>query len=267
MRNLLLTTCICNAKNLEDLKRLILSINNVSIIDFTHYVLLQNCDDFDIYENEFIKLASNYELKILKVGGVVSLSKARNLLIDKVNNTRSMDEFDFISFPDDDCWYPDGFWHNFCRLECLAGFDLFYTDFSSKPLSSYNLKNEHSSSNLIRYASSNTTIYKSNIFQRLGFFDENYGVGTSNNGGEDLDYAIRANLEAKATYFLKAPAVGHRDPLPEFRFKYFKGSFGVLKKHKFKNKSLFFHFVRKFLIGIMFYIKRKIELSDFRVIS
>ena len=267
MKTLLLTTCICNAENFKDLQRLIISLNKVDSVFFTHYILFQNVDNVDFDESEFTALAVNYKLVIEKKSSVISLSKARNLLIGVVKKSYTLDEFDFISFPDDDCWYPDGFWNNFVNTEKEYGFDLFYTDFSSTPSLIDFLPNQHNTSNLIRYASSNTTIYKSTVFSKIGFFDENYGVGAKNNGGEDLDFAIRANLHADNSYFVNKALIGHRNPLPEFRYKYFKGSFGILKKHKFKNKSLFYHFSRKFLIGIVFLLNRKIKLSDFKVIS
>ena len=267
MKVLLLTTCICNAENFKDLQRLILSLNKVNSVYFTHYVLFQNVDNVDFDESEFTALAVNYKLVIERNASIISLSKARNLLIDMAKNSHALEIFDFISFPDDDCWYPDGFWNNFVNTEKEYGVDLFYTDFSSTPSLIDFLPNQHNTSNLIRYASSNTTIYKSRVFSKVVFFDENYGVGAKNNGGEDLDFAIRANLHADNSYFVNAPLIGHRNPLPEFRYKYFKGSFGILKKHKFKTKSLFYHFARKFFIGIVFLLNRKIKLSDFKVIS
>ena len=266
MKVLLLTTCICNAENFKDLKRLIGSLNKVNSVDFTHYVLFQDVDNMNFNDSEFTTLVENYKLVIEKQTGVISLSKARNTLIEKVKSSYSLDAFDFVTFPDDDCWYPDGFWSNFLNLEKLYNFDLFYTDFSSTPAINNSKSNEHSISHLIRYASSNTTFYRSKIFDKIGLFDENYGVGAKNNGGEDLDFAIRANLLSSSTYFVNTPLIGHRNPLPEFRYKYFKGSFGILKKHKFENKRLFYHFFRKFLIGVVFLFNRKIKLSDFKVV-
>ena len=267
MKTLLLTTCICSVENFKDLRRLIISLNRVDSVFFTHYILLQDVDNVDFDESEFMTLAVNYKLVIEKSSSIISLSKARNLLIGMVKESYTLEEFDFISFPDDDCWYPDGFWNNFVNIEKEYSVDLFYTDFSSTPALIDFLPNQHNTSNLIRYASSNTTIYKSEVFSKVVFFDENYGVGAKNNGGEDLDFAIRASLESNKPYFVNAPLIGHRNPLPEFRYKYFKGSFGILKKHKFKTKSLFYHFARKFLIGIVFLFNRKIKFSDFKVTS
>lgn len=263
MKVLLLTTCICNENNIKDLKRLILSINQVDKVYFEHLVLLQNASNY--CDKELLKLATKYNLIILREHNIISLSKARNILIAEANNLKLTDKCVFVSLPDDDCWYPKSFWNNFLELEKREAFDLFYTQFSSHPLEKLCDNNEHTTSNLIRNASSNTTFYSSIVFKNTGIFNEEFGVGAKNNGGEDLDFAIRASLISKNIYYSNCHAIGHRDPLPEFRYKYFQGSFGILKKYKFKSLSLFFNFIRKFAVGCVFYIQGQIELSDFKV--
>jgi GT2 family glycosyltransferase len=265
MKVLLLTTCICNSENLKDLRRLILSINSVTHIQFCHYVLLQNAEQCD--ENKLLNLASNYQLIFLRQHGIISLSKARNKLIKEVSQQHSFINFDFISCPDDDCWYPPGFWDMFRRLYAIKKFELFYTKFSSTPSIESDNNNVHNFSNLIGYASSNTTFYSAKVFEQVGLFNENFGVGAKNNGGEDLDFAIKASLVSHRIYFLNSMAIGHRDPLPEFRYKYFQGSFAVLNNHKLKSWALYYHFLRKLLIGVVFYCQRKISFSDFKEIK
>ena len=46
-----------------------------------------------------------------------------------------------------------------------------------------------------------------------------------------------------------SPVVGHKEPLSENKPIYFKGSFAVLSKHKFKTCSLLYNYLRKFMIG------------------
>ena len=265
MNVLLLTTCICNDENISDLKRLISSVNRVEKTGFEHLVLLQNASSYS--DEELHTLATNYSFKTLKIDNMISLSKARNILISEAKKQGLLDKSDFISFPDDDCWYPETFWENFSELETKEKFDFFYTDFSSTPSNDIPDENTQNTSNLIRYASSNTSFYKMDLFKQLGLFDENFGVGAKNNGGEDLDFAIKALLVSKKTYFFNLPIIGHRDPLPEFRYKYFQGSFGVLNKYKFRNGALAFHFFRKFAIGIIFLLSGKIKLSDFKTVQ
>lgn len=263
MKVLLLTTCICNEQNVKDLKRLILSINQVEDVHFEHLILLQNSDEY--CDKELISLATSYSLKTLKVNNIISLSKARNILISEAGELDLFNNLDFVSFPDDDCWYPDLFWANFVNLEKKEKFELFYTQFSSQPMNSIFDSNKHNTSALVRNASSNTTFYKLNVFKRIGVFDEDFGVGAKNNGGEDSDFAIRALLLSKKTYYFNLPVIGHRDPLPEFRYKYFQGSFGILNKYKLKSFPLLLNFIRKLMVGSIFYFQGKIKLSDFRV--
>jgi len=265
MKALLLTTCICSDDNIKDLKRLINSVNKVSVIDFEHIVLLQKSSEYD--ESELQLIATQYSLKTIKIDNMISLSKARNILIGEAKKLDLFSQCDFVSFPDDDCWYPDTFWANFVELEQKEQFEFFYTEFSSTPTEVMEDVNVHSTSNLIRHASSNTCFYKVNLFNQMGTFDENFGVGAKNNGGEDLDFAIRALLLSKNTYFLNLPLIGHRDALPEFRYKYFQGSFGILNKYKFKNVSLLMNFLRKFVIGVIFFLQGKIKLSHFKVVA
>ena len=265
MNVLLLTTCICSDDNIKDLKRLINSVNRVNAVNFEHIVLLQKSSEYS--EGELQLLATQYNLRTLKVDNMISLSKARNILIDEAKKLDLFPKSDFVTFPDDDCWYPDTFWENFIALEKQEKFEFFYTEFSSAPLETIKDNNEHTTSNVIRHASSNTCFYKVNLFNQIGSFDEGFGVGAKNNGGEDLDCAIRALLLSQNTYFLNLPLIGHRDALPEFRYKYFQGSFGILNRYKFKNTSLFINFCRKFAIGIIFYLQGKIKLAHFKTVA
>ncbi len=264
MKILLLTTCIYNESNLFDLNRLISSIKlNVNPeIEVVHYILFQNNMNPNLAN---LSTSCNYYNQINSfIDGIVSLSKARNILIKNVFENENLNDFDYIGFPDDDCWYTDDFWKVFSEVSTSNSVDLFYTKFGSEPVKFERSLNSHSTLCLINNASSNTAIYHINIFKQLKFFDESLGVGTKNNGGEDTDFAVRALLISKNCYYHDDVIVGHRDPLPEFRYRYFKGTFYVLKKYGLANRSIFPFFVRKLLVGIVFFVFNKIGVSDFR---
>jgi hypothetical protein len=265
MKVLLLTTCICNDENIKNLHRLILSINTVTHTQFTHCLLLQNAEECN--EDDLPARVKNYELIILRQNKLISLSQARNKLIAHAENCYGLATFDFVSCPDDDCWYPHGFWTRFLTLYNEHKFELLYTQFSSQPSQQAINKNKHSCANLIRFASSNTTFYNAEIFNKVGLFDESFGIGSKNNGGEDLDFAIKASLISKKVFFIAEATIGHRDPLPEFRCKYFQGSFAVLGNHKWKSLALYYHFLRKFMIGLVFFGQGKIRLADFKQVK
>ncbi|MGI2172550.1 glycosyltransferase family A protein [Shewanella ulleungensis] len=261
MRILLLTTCIYNEENYLDFLRLTDSLSQqCSSIFFEHGVLFQNFNDdakLDSYQSE------NYSSKFFYTDKIISLSKARNFLINQY--VSELDSYDYTSFPDDDCWYPADFWRQFRLIAKKQKLDVFYTKFSSEPVKKFEGTEKHSTYKLILNSSSNTTIYSTEIVKSIKLFDESFGVGSLNNGGEDTDFSLRAMLSSNVIIFINSPLVGHREPLPEFRYRYFKGSYGVLKKHCFKSFSISLITCRKFLVGLIYIFTRKISILDFFV--
>jgi hypothetical protein len=261
---LLFTTCVCNAENLDDLERLLNCFNSVSSSVFIeHIVLLQNINEFNRDLNEVVS-NPNYELRLVKIEGVISLAKARNLMISFSMENNLFSDSDYISFPDDDCWFLSSYWDCFLELNRKVSFDLFYSNFSSKPVSFCEEFNTHSMSNLIRNSSSITTFYSRELFLQIGLFDERFGVGSQNNGGEDTDFAIRGCLISIEPYYSNRNLVGHKDPLRENKPIYYSGSLGVLNKHKLKSMPLFYNYLRKLLIGCAYFFIGKLTLSEFK---
>ncbi|WP_137226655.1 hypothetical protein [Shewanella sp. MEBiC00475] len=258
MKVLLLTTCLYNEENYSDFLRLTnsLSLQKKSVF-FEHAVLFQNYT----LDNKLLNSSENHSVNAFYVKDIMSLSKARNFLISEYLDLIA--DYEYVSFPDDDCWYPSEFWGCFEALAETDDVDIFYTKFSSKPINNFSLNESHTTYKLVKNASSNTTIYKSNIISQLKVFNEEFGVGSINNGGEDTDFAIRAMLLAKNIVFNNSDLIGHRDPIAEFRYRYFKGSFGVLKNHYFKSIPLLLITLRKFLVGLVFLLSNKIKISDF----
>lgn len=261
MRVLLLTTCLYNDVNYSDFLRLTnsLSLQNITV-SFEHGVLFQN---YSLDEKLDMNKSKNYSANYFYIPEIMSLSKARNFLISQYLDV--IDDYDYISFPDDDCWYPSEFWGMVESLVKNESVDLYYTKFSSQPINDFSSNEKHTTYKLVKNASSNTTIYKSKIVGKLKVFDEMFGVGSINNGGEDTDFAIRAMLLSRRVIFHNSDLIGHRDPIAEFRYRYFKGSFGVLKNHCFSSIPLLFITLRKFLVGLVFLFSNKIKISDFFV--
>ncbi|WP_076539476.1 glycosyltransferase family A protein [Shewanella sp. UCD-KL21] len=259
MKVLLITTCVYNETNYSDFKRLVNSLHSQSSeTAFFHAVLFQNYT-----QTEMIQPANNenYCAEHFYIKDIISLSKARNFIIERVFDVLS--DYDYISFPDDDCWYPTSFWLNFEGLVSTNDCDLFYTKFCSSPIDAVGGIEKHSAYKLVQNASSNTTIYKSQIVAELRCFNESFGVGSENNGGEDTDFAIRAMLLSKNIWFSNSNLIGHRDPIAEFRYRYFKGSFGVLKNHCFSSLALMLITARKTCVGLVFLFSNKIKVTDF----
>lgn len=267
MKILLITTCVCNAGNVRDLVRLIESCRSNSVgsgLFFKHLILLQNYIEDEYCIPQFNEEC--YSNELLFQPNVISLSKARNKMLLHAKENDYIVGSDIVSFPDDDCWYPSGFWKALSNKFLDLNLQLFYTRFSSSPEEfGSNSKNSHSFKRLVVNASSNTTFYKADVLESIGFLDELYGVGAPNNGGEDTDFAIRAALKCNSysVYFYDKSLIGHRDPLPEFKYKYFVGSFGVLKKHSSSSPMVSFLMLRKFVVGLLYLCLGKVKIKDF----
>jgi hypothetical protein len=271
MNLLLLTTCIYNEENIRDLDRLLKSIESQDDKDISvyHYILFQNINNI-----EYLNITSlldryqskNYTLEFLEISNIVSLSKARNILIEYYQrNQSSHNTIDFVSFPDDDCWYLPNLVGKLTKIYELHKPKIIYTKFSSSPFDNNKFSLNSNCQSLISNASSNTAFYAYDLFTSIGEFDERFGVGTKNNGGEDTDYAIRGYLlSGKKIIYIDSEIIGHRDPLPEFRYKYFQGSFGVIGKHKFKSLNIMLCYIRKLIVGVVFFSMGKINLSSFK---
>lgn len=267
MKFLLLTTCVCNDTNLADLERLLRCFDSAGDeVSFDHVILLQNAKS---YNRDLAELVMNprYKLHLVKIENIISLAKARNKMISFSGDNDFITNSDFISFPDDDCWFPALYWVSFLKLHRKISFDLFYSRFSSKPTVFGEEHNGHNTSKLIRDSSSITTFYGSDIFTDIGFFDERFGVGSKNNGGEDTDFAIRGGLIAEKPYFSNKALVGHKDPLEVNKPLYFRGSLGVLSKYKFRSIPLFYNYLRKLLIGFFYLFTGRLTLIEFRTIK
>ncbi|WP_445776331.1 glycosyltransferase family 2 protein [Shewanella sp.] len=192
-------------------------------------------------------------------------------MIDYSHRFNMIRDSDVVSFPDDDCWYPNGFLDFISKEIKELDFKIVYTKYGSSPtIVSLSLDtNKHAIKNLVSFASSNTTFYNSNLFVKVGFFNEEFGVGAKYNGGEDTDFAIRSLLETskletskQSIKFIDSILVGHRDPNSLFKYKYFNGSLRVLKLHSLKSVGLFYIYFRKLVVGLFFYASGKISLSD-----
>jgi hypothetical protein len=266
MKILLMTTCILDSNTLVDLKRLVDSIKNASDLFFEHVFLLQGNPELTNYDLSFLADNNNYIKHIIYNEGVISLSSARNIMIKYSYSNNLYDDVNVVSFPDDDCWYPKGSLEYIKSIFTNNNEKVIYTRYGSLPSSIDNVPftNNHSIKNLVSYASSNTTFYDKGLFTKIGIFDERFGVGGTYNGGEDTDFAIRALVfnSFKSFFFIDFVLVGHREPNPIFRYKYFNGSLRVLKIHSSNSFNLKFMYIRKLLVGFIYLLSRKISFID-----
>jgi hypothetical protein len=159
----------------------------------------------------------------------ISLSQARNLMLRKAREQGLLAASPLVAYPDDDCWYPDGSLERILNLFRIdQALDFWFCSYASAPQSparalSMDVK-PPSAFQVAAKASSNTMFLRSRIAEAIGGFDEELGVGTANNGGEDTDYALRAYARSRKSRFVDQALIGHRDHDPKFRSRYFRAS-------------------------------------------
>jgi len=198
----------------------------------------------------------------------VSLSQARNLLLGKAREQGWFARIPLVAFPDDDCWYPEGSLERVLNLFRIdRALDFWFCGYASAPASplralSMDMK-QPSVFMVAAKASSNTIFLRSRVAEKIGGFDEELGVGTSNNGGEDTDYALRAFLSARKCRFVDQPLIGHRDHDPTLRSHYFRGSLIAIARHAAQRPTSLALLGRKLMVGGVLVATRRMSSQDF----
>ena len=107
----------------------------------------------------------------------ISLSRARNLLLQKAREQGLFAQAPLVAFPDDDCWYPDGSLERILNLFKIdQALDFWFCGYASAPQSparalSMDMK-PPSAFQVAAKASSNTIFLRSRIVENIGSFDE-----------------------------------------------------------------------------------------------
>lgn len=191
----------------------------------------------------------------------LSLSQARNLLLARVTLT----ENDIVAFPDDDCWYPRStLEHIHKAFEEDNDLDLLITRYSAHPTAAEAVPPIRPSlQTLVSRASSNTIFLRGSLVAALGPFDERLGLGTFCSGGEDTDFALRASRTARSVVLIDALLIGHRDPNPALRGRYYPGSLAAIAKHTAASPTALPLLLRKIGVGAWLTVSRKLALVDY----
>lgn len=108
MRLLLMTTTDMHSDRRRDLDRMIASVANgiPSGCPVHHLLLLQRATEEQRAE---LAGAMPYPATILATPDRISLSAARNLMLDYAREHSLLDAATLVGYPDDDCWYPESF--------------------------------------------------------------------------------------------------------------------------------------------------------------
>jgi hypothetical protein len=227
------------------------------------FLLLQRCP-----KRMRTKFAAPSFARIESSEGLMSLSGARNLLL-AIAFREDLDwENTVLAFPDDDGWYPPA------TLETIVNaftrdrqLDFWFCRYAAAPepagAPGQPAARQPGLAEVVRRASSNTIFLRGSLARQVCRFDEELGVGTHNGSGEDTDVALRAFILARRTLYLDAAAVGHRDPDPALRSRYYRGSLTVLASYVGARPGVLREFLRKLLIGGYLVARKELSPSDF----
>ncbi len=262
MKIVLFTTSVIGREIPNSLKALLKSIERqksaLPDMDVVHFVLLQNAASLE--ESDF---AFPPFVRLLTTDQKLSLSAARNRMLAEAAEHLTQDNL--VAFPDDDCWYPMGSLAAIAqRFRHKSVLDFFFCRYSSSAKEwngAWSIATAKAR-DVVRNASSNTVFFRGSLVREIGGFCESLGVGTPNNGGEDIEYALRAYGRARVSQFLDLDIVGHRDKNSSLRPKYFKGNLIAIRTHRVLSAPVFYEYLRKVLIGILITAKGEMRPAD-----
>jgi hypothetical protein len=199
----------------------------------------------------------------------VSASHARNLLFQRAHERGLLAEVPLVAFPDDDCWYPDGSLQRILNLFRIdQALDFWFCRYASAPRpparALTTAMRSPSVFQVAAKASSNTIFLRSRVVESVGEFDEELGVGTENNGGEDTDYALRAFRQSRKCRFVDLALIGHRDHDARLRSRYFRGSLIAIARHTAMQPASVLLLLRKLMVGGFLVATRRMSSEEFR---
>ena len=237
----------------EEVERFLASLEAQDYPEVELIVIDQNPDD------RLVPILQRYEerFEIRRVHSARGLSRARNVGLEHARG-------DVVGFPDDDCWYPPGL------LAWVARFLSEHPDYAGVTGRSVH---ESGSSPMIRFdreagllskwnvwrrAGSYTMFFRSSLVRAVGPFDETLGLGAGTpwEGGEDIDYPLRALAAGFQIYYHPGLHVFHPDPfavldwnaLADRGFRYGAGIGRVWRKHAFPKPRVAAYLLRP-LVG------------------
>lgn len=263
-RILLLTTVISEPTRLALCEQLIASISSQlsPAIDVKHHLLVQKAQDTEIGRRIAEK---NTWISFHHMPERLSLSRARNVLLELTERSGDLGNADIVAFPDDDAWYPLPLLYELSLLfESQLQPDIFVCRYSSVPEPAKDLHSCVAKPSLLEFvkcASSNTMFIKGDIVRKLGRFDEALGVGTPTPGAEDLDYALRARLASERVCLLPSALVGHRDKSVALKAKYYAADLLVLMRHATNDLAHTALVGRKLLVGLYLVARRRLSIG------
>jgi hypothetical protein len=198
----------------------------------------------------------------------LSLSKARNAMLQPLLNEGAFSQDTILAFPDDDCFYTPDFWPLLVQaFQENPELDFWFCRYGEKPLPLPHSAlppsaRQPQAFEVVRRCSSNTMIFRGCLAPAIGLFDENLGVGTPNKSSEDIDYALRGFGHARKSLFLDEKYVGHREAGAAPHATYYRGALMVIARYQ-QQFGLRREYIRKILIGMVYVLRRRLTFGQF----
>lgn len=206
-------------------------------------------------------------VRTMAIADRLSLSAARNRMIERATASGLVAESTVVGFPDDDCWYPAGVLEHVIRaFEREPRLDLWFSRYSSTPAPLIGISQSANAAgprDVVRNASSNTMFVRGRIVRQGVAFDEALGVGTQVGGGEDTEFALRAHLRGGLSLYLPAEVIGHRDKNPGLRAKYYGGALIAIARHAGRETRVSAELARKLAVGVWLVLSRQLPFIAF----
>lgn len=229
---------LATVKRKDEVERLLRSLDRQEGASFELIVVDQNTDDRLVPLLEPYR--SRYPILHLRENRC-GASHARNVGLRHVTG-------DLIAFPDDDCWYPEGFLAGVGRLMAQNplwdGLSCISRDANGAVSNGRFARDAGPVTVLDAWAQAieYTMVFRRAAVEAVGLFDDELGVGGSTpfGSGEGTDYLLRAIGHGCVIQFQPQLFVHHPDPYPSYDRRAFNkarnygaGVGRVVRKHNY----------------------------------
>jgi GT2 family glycosyltransferase len=238
---------VATIHRVDELDRLLISLEQQSTKDFEVIVVDQNPDDRLV---PLLRAHDRLAIRHLRSGR--GLSRARNVGLSAARG-------EFIAIPDDDCWYPADLlaaitaWFDAHPRFGLLGTAVRTADNLPSGPRSPAVSCGCTKSNVWKCAVSTALFMRRAVTIVLGGFDENIGVGAASpyQSGEETDYVLRAFEHGFEMWYEPSLTVHHPplDSIARLRkttYPFALGTGRVLRMHGYPLHEVGAHLARSF---------------------
>ena len=189
------------------------------------------------------------------------LSHARNLALGYARRRGLLDLAGAVSFPDDDCGYPDGLLERVGEL-VRGGESIVCVPYAPTPRELDRRRFPATDLPLtpalvMRAASSNNSFFAASAVRATGDFDERYGLGARFGASEDADYILRMLCAGFSGCYRGGDLAVQHPYKPHRPTQYYLGNVAVLAKHAVRGGTAYL-LLRRLAYGLRLTAARRI---------